>query len=362
MPPPKVITTLTLTLALVHAMDNTQPVGTNPIENFTVEFLGNQVADNSASHRDLGFAGQLQGKWYAVYGDTLWCAPGVTDPSNDTEGFHGMVRDSLSALTDDALMVHDLHLNDDEPVAHQKQFIPFNETWGETNVFGFGGTSIVEVDEEAGIGAVYYLVVCSSRLQVQVSTAPPNALQNDAENYKGAGIAKVELIDGEPTVTHRFGDNGWWWPGDTVAHYGDVAAYRDVRSDYVYLLGNPPNSQSGFPASSYVYQARVVAGDAFDWDKYEYWWGRDQGWKSEVLTTFNAETAVMWGVGQGQIVYSEYFGTYIYVHLGELQEASPTESVLIHNRPGRKCRPSSHRTESRRTLDGRQEDIYCHTN
>jgi hypothetical protein len=37
-----------------------------------------------------------------------------------------------------------------------------------------------------------------------------------------------------------------------------------------------------------------------------------------VLTRFDAETAVMWGAGQGQMVYSEYFGTYIYVHLSEL--------------------------------------------
>lgn len=61
--------------------------------------------------------------------------------------------------------------------------------------------------------------------------------------------------------------------------------------------------------------ARVPAKDAFDLDKYEYWWGREEGWKSEVLTAFNCETAVMWGVGQGQIVYNNHFGTYIYVYL-----------------------------------------------
>lgn len=165
MHPSTLITALAMTASARRQVDNTQPAGTNPIENFSVEFLGEQVADNSASHRDLGFTGQLQGKWYAVYGDTLWCAPGVTHPAEDAEGFHGMVRDSLSALTDDPLIVHDLHLNNDQPVAHQNQFVPFNESWGETNTFGFGGTSIVETDSNTGTGALYYLVV--SNLQTR---------------------------------------------------------------------------------------------------------------------------------------------------------------------------------------------------
>lgn len=36
-----------------------------------------------------------------------------------------------------------------------------------------------------------------------------------------------------------------------------------------------------------------------------------------MLTEHNSETAVMWGAGQGQVVYSEYFKCYIYVHLSE---------------------------------------------
>lgn len=148
--------------AAMAQVDNTQPAGENPIEDFTAEFLGNQKSDNSCSQRDLGFTGHLQGKWYAVYGDTLWGAPGVTDPEETIEGFHGMVRNSLSELTDDPLVVHDLNLNDHEPVPHQNQLVPFNEDWGETNTFGFGGTSIVETDAATGIGALYYLVVCTT--------------------------------------------------------------------------------------------------------------------------------------------------------------------------------------------------------
>ena len=118
--------------------------------------------------------------------------------------------------------------------------------------------------------------------------------------------------DGTPTVTQRYGDSGWWWDANSNPHYGDVAAYQDEKSSYIYILGNPPNGES----DSYVYQARVNAADAFDMTQYEYWWGRDQGWKSDVLTTFNSETAVMWGVGQGQMMWNDHFQTYLYVHMG----------------------------------------------
>lgn len=140
-------------------VDNTKPHGINPITNFTVEFLGEQTADNSCSRRDLGFMGHIQGKWYAVFGDTLWCARGVTDPKDDLDGFHGMVRNSISAATDSALIVHDLNLNDDSPVPHQLQFMPYNTCWGEDNTFGFGGTSLVETNYDRAEGALFYLVV-----------------------------------------------------------------------------------------------------------------------------------------------------------------------------------------------------------
>jgi hypothetical protein len=70
-----------------------------------------------------------------------------------------MVRDSVSALTDNPLVVHDLFLNIDSPVPHQKQFVPFEKKWGEDNLVGFGGTSLVETDYANATGAVYYLVV-----------------------------------------------------------------------------------------------------------------------------------------------------------------------------------------------------------
>ncbi len=136
--------------------DNTQPVGTNPIAKPQVTFLGFQTADNDCSHRDLGFTGAIAGKWYAVYGDTLYCKPGVTDPTKDDWQWHGMVRDSVSATTSNPLRVHDLNLNSN---GRQNQFVPFNAAWGETNQYGFGGTSLCETDASAGTGALFYLVV-----------------------------------------------------------------------------------------------------------------------------------------------------------------------------------------------------------
>lgn len=137
-------------------MDNTQLVGRNPISNPKVEYLGFQNADNSCSHRDLGFTGAIAGKWYAVWGDVLWCEAGVTDPEKDTPGFHGMVRDAVSAMTNDPLVVHDLNLGDN---GRQLQFIPFNSSWGEKYDTGFGGTSLVETNATTGTGAAFYLVV-----------------------------------------------------------------------------------------------------------------------------------------------------------------------------------------------------------
>lgn len=60
-----------------RAVDNTQAFGTNPLSVSSVKFLGSQTSDNSCSQRDLGFTGKIHDKWYAVYGDTLWCAAGV---------------------------------------------------------------------------------------------------------------------------------------------------------------------------------------------------------------------------------------------------------------------------------------------
>jgi hypothetical protein len=139
---------------------------------------------------------------------------------------------------------------------------------------------------------------------------------NDA-GIKGAGVAKVEVINGTPTVTKRFGDNGYWWSVESNPSYGDTAAYRDENSNYIYAWGRPQTSMNKKINSQYVYMVRVNAMDAYNLSKYQYWHGRAVGWSNTRLTTFNKETAVMLGVGQGQVVYSRFYKCYIFVHLGE---------------------------------------------
>ncbi|KAL3468077.1 hypothetical protein BJX64DRAFT_282961 [Aspergillus heterothallicus] len=258
----------------LHQRDNTQPVGENPVAISQAEYLGGHHSSNSCTHRNLGFAGPFAGSWYAVYGDTLWCEGGVSDPNANSDGFHGMVRDAIARLTGDPLTIKWTALNGDSPIAHPMQFVPSNEAWGETSLTGFGGTSLCEVDSNTALG--FYLV-----------------------NQNDAGLIV------------RFGHYGYWWGVKINPHYGDVAAYRDVNSDYIYAWGGALSTVTEYAGS------HMNTGG-----------GRDQGWKIGVpLTEFNADTAVMWGVGQGQIVYSDYYKTYMYVHFAGAGVAIRTASA-----------------------------------
>ena len=118
-----------------------------------------------------------------------------------------------------------------------------------------------------------------------------------------------------PGVTQRLGDTGWLWNATTAPRYGDVAAYRDEKSDYIYTWGGAPISEGPYPADQYVYLARVQASNAFDLASYEYWWG--DGWRpGQVLSEFGQKTATWWGTAQGQVLYSTHWGCYVFVHLG----------------------------------------------
>lgn len=224
------------------AQDNTQSSGSNPVKVSNAHHVGIQL-DNSCTHKDLGFTGKLGGDWYALYGDNLWCASGITLPSKDTSGFHGMVRNSIAKCSSNPLKVDFPDMNSDAPVAHPEQFVPFNSSWGETSSTGFGGTSLCEVDDDTSL--IFYLVN-----------------QNDA-GLVGAGVGKVELVDGTPKITERLGSKGYWWDVKNGPRYGDVAAYKDVNSEYIHAWGGAPTSASG-TSSEYVYQIRVPQSDAFN--------------------------------------------------------------------------------------------------
>jgi hypothetical protein len=157
---------------------------------------------------------------------------------------------------------------------------------------------------------------------------PANVFQNgNNAGIKGSGVAKINIVNGAPQVTQRFGSNGFFWDGANNPRYGDVAACRDPNSDYIYALGGAPSSQTGFIAQSYVYRVRVRAENAFGLSKYEYWHGRAVGWNTTPLTDFNSETAVMWGVGQGQITYDNYYKCYVFVHCNKSPRSCPMRNA-----------------------------------
>lgn len=264
-------------------------MGSNPITKWTVDFLGEQKSRNSEySQRDLGFTGKLGKHWYAVYGDTLWDKP-----------FY-MVRNSISRCTGNPLEVEDLNVRHDLP--RQNQFIPWNPKWGEAQNWFIGVSSLLEVDPKEPIGAIFYLVTTG------IMSADSKSL--------GAGIAMVKLVQGVPTVVKRFGEKGYWWPADTNPKWGDIAAFRDPRSEYMYTFAGAPTSLSADnDKRELVFLCRVKARDCFDQRKYEYWWGHSRGWSSRPLSQFDHETAVWKATGQGQVVWNEYLGCYIFVHL-----------------------------------------------
>lgn len=272
--------------------DSTAPSGSNPITRCRVRFLGEQkTADGEPSERDLGFTGQLGGRWYGVYGDTLWHEP-----------FY-MIRNGIARMTADPLRVEDLHVRRDAP-PRQDQFIPWNAAWGERQDWFLGVSSLLEADAQTATGAIFYLVT--------------NGIMKPDSRSIGAGVAVVELVDGVPTVTKRLGERGYWWDAQVNARWGDIAALRDPRSEYIYAWGGAPEMlKDDKERKSLVFLARVKAQSCFDLASYEYWWGPHKGWRSKNLDQFDRETAVWDATGQGQVVWNEYLGCYTLVHLSQ---------------------------------------------
>lgn len=170
----------------------------------------------------------------------------------------------------------------------------------------------------------------------------------------------MQVIDGTPTCIQRSdtGNTGYWWPTDDYARYGDVAAYADVNSEYIYAIGGVPNSVTSWPDTEYVYQLRVPADQLYVLDAYEYWWGRETGWSKEILTSFNETTAVMWGVGGGQIVWSEYFKVYIFAHLGMSSILLAAQRLQEHR--GQHGQ-TTHCLQSRRPMECRCYSLYTNS-
>jgi hypothetical protein len=125
------------------------------------------------------------------------------------------------------------------------------------------------------------------------------------------------VINGTPIVTQRFGNNGYWWDQKQYPRYGDVSAYRDEKSRYIYAWGGAPSIAKDWIQAGYSYLTRVNATDVFNLQKYEYYYGPTKGWSKTPHNQFGSDIATFWNVGQGQITYNQFYKCYIFVHLGK---------------------------------------------
>ncbi|RMD43562.1 hypothetical protein DV735_g1577, partial [Chaetothyriales sp. CBS 134920] len=97
----------------------------------------------------------------------------------------------------------------------------------------------------------------------------------------------------------------YWWDGETEPWWGDVGAIR--WKDHIYSYGHAKDSP-------FVYAARVRWDEATKLDAYEYWNG--QNWQKERPKTkeWGNDQRVFWMVNQGQVIYSNYFKSFLFVY------------------------------------------------
>ena len=256
-----------------------------PITVAQVAFLGDVRSENTYVVCDLGFAGQIDAYVLLSYGDTLY-----TDSNYSATPFRGMVSDSIALATHDPLKVLDVNLNDD---GYPTQFCPIMTDMGEDPTeCALGITNVVET--YPGQGIIYYLL---------------NHRPNGTNNLLGAGVATITL---DTTVypplpnIQRANQSQYLWDGSCEPWFGDVGAIR--YNDYIYAYGHAQDI-------AWVYLARVPWQDATDVTCYEYWNG--DGWQSERLNYGVGEKeSVFWAVNQGQVVWNDYYGCFLFVYCG----------------------------------------------
>jgi hypothetical protein len=133
-----------------------------------------------------------------------------------------------------------------------------------------------------------------------------NYRPNGINHLVGAGVASVNITATYPPIPTAQRLSQYWWDGDTEPWYGDVGAIRS--GDYIYAYGHAN-------ATPYVYLARVPWQNATDLSCYEYWNG-DQ-WQIDRLYNPGEKEGVFWQIQQGQVVYSNYYGCFVFVYCGK---------------------------------------------
>ncbi|KAL9616631.1 MAG: hypothetical protein Q9160_008514 [Pyrenula sp. 1 TL-2023] len=258
------------------------PRGQLPLEVSAVDVLGNVHSNTTFVLRDLGFSGELDHLVILSYGDTLW-----TNASYDTSVFRGLTSDSMALATSNPLVVVDVGLNSR---GYPNQFCPIMKEYGEDpDIDAMGITNVVEVCP--GLGILYFL---------------KNHRPNNVNNLIGAGVANVTITQPSnstypvPKATRL---SEYWWDAKKVPWYGDVGAIK--AGDYIYSYGHAESNP-------WVYVARVPTEHAFELSEYEYWNG--ENWQKELLTDFGEKESVFWQVNQGQVIWSNYYGCFVFVY------------------------------------------------
>ena len=130
-----------------------------------------------------------------------------------------------------------------------------------------------------------------------------NHRPNGQNTLIGAGVATVSLSSSNVPNATRLAE--YWWDANTEPWYGDIGALR--AGEYVYAYGHATSA-------NHVYVARVNYTQATQLDSYEYWNG--QAWQSDRLYNVSDTESVMWGVDQGQVFWSNYYGCFVFVYCG----------------------------------------------
>lgn len=284
-------------------------VGAGKGKNMTVataKFRCDVISDLSIV-RDGGGIGKIQDTIIFTYGDTQ------PNKTADPDATFYLVSDSSSIGTDDPCFVLNTQRNAaGDRVENMVQLLG-NETTGETAT---GGSAVVATHDNKGM--MFFLKVLSSgHHHVSLADSLQNHRPDGTSTIIGGGVAEVTLTPVTHNITTtRLSD--YWWETDERAEpqYGDSATYSN--GTYVWGVGH------GGPENHYAYLLRApLADDAWkELKNWEYYDGSKGAYSTNRLYNATSDQSMRWSqaegaiymVGQGQMVWSEYFQKIMWIY------------------------------------------------
>lgn len=208
--------------------------------------------------RDVGNSGVLDGKVVWGWGDTLMGAGGKNSKANIC------ATDSTSIGHTDPMCATDTAFWDNnEFVANFIPCLPHEEADGGLLKYAFGGSNVIEYAPNQGL--LFFLKIH----------------RPEGKNIiKGAGVAPVHM-EGSVPVCKREMETLWT---KEEPCFGDVGIAFDSRDGFVYAFGKGPQ-QDDEELIRRTYLCRAPIMDAFNIDKYEYWYQDSQSWSTQRMTT-----------------------------------------------------------------------------